>query len=270
MKLFPVLGASWALIALLGACTLPVNLAAQSSQMPPFFDTVQNPVQVRFPRNRPVDVTPPPPQLNGFDQAVLAACGPFGSAVPASRFRKLLQDHPQVLSQVQQAVGGELRPGRRSREAFLDDLTRAWSQRRGFAHIFCGEPKEDGQVGGLHYVGRYWQLQQQGQGGRLPNNTQREEVIPGAVYTVGVVIRAGDRTYTDTIKGYPYPSNAQEILMDATRLFKAQGNREGACTANIQDRDSRAGFSAVFVGNGSAIVTYYPDATPRGNACRSR
>lgn len=268
MKPFFVRGASWALVVALGACSLPADFAAQSAQLPPFFDTIQNPVQVRTPRNQSVDVTPPPPQLNAFDQAVLAACGPFGSAVPASRFRKLLQDHPQVLSQVQQAVGGELRPGRRSREAFLEDLTRVWSQRRGFAHIFCGEPKDDGQIGGLHYVGRYWQLQQQGKGGRLPNNTQREEVVPGAVYTVGVIVEAGDRTYTDTIKGYPYPSNAQELLTDVTRLFKAQGNREGACTARIQDGDSRATFSAVFVGDSSAIITYYPDATPKGNACR--
>lgn len=55
------------------------------------------------------------------------------------------------------------------------------------------------------------------------------------IYTMGVVINQGDRIVTDVIKGYGYLSNAQEMLLDATKIFKLQGNTEGACIYNVRD-----------------------------------
>ncbi|MCC5613581.1 EndoU domain-containing protein [Nostoc sp. CHAB 5836] len=239
------------------------------TQLLPFFDNVDNPVPVRFPAGRQVDITPPPPLLNPFDKAVLKLCGPIGTRVSANNFKQLLSFYPDVLQKVQQASGGELRSGRRNQTQFLEDLTNIWFKRRGFEHIFCGEIYNANDIGGLHFYGRYLQLQNEGIGGRLPNNQGREEVVPNVIYTMGVVIKQENRTVTDVIKGYGYLSNAEEMLLDTTKIFKLQGNNEGACIYNVRDRETGQSFPTVFVRENKAIITYYPDATPQGAKCKS-
>ncbi|HEY9861033.1 MAG TPA: EndoU domain-containing protein [Candidatus Obscuribacterales bacterium] len=234
----------------------------------PFFDQANNLEVHRFPAGRPTDITPPPPNLTAFDQAVLQACGSIGSTVNANTFKQLMASHPEVLRQIQAAVEGELLPRRKTQAEFLDDLTAAWSNRGGFEHIFCGELEGPQKIGGLHFVGRYLQLQNEKMGGRLANNLNREEVEPGVLYTLGVVIKRGNQTWTDDIKGYPLISNAEEMLLDATKAFKAQGNAQGACLYRVQDQPTGKSYQAVFVKDRNAIVTFYPDATPSGKPCR--
>jgi hypothetical protein len=234
----------------------------------PFFDQENNPVTVGVPRNQKVDITPVSPQLNAFDQKVLDTCGTFGSKVSTISIRRLLSESPQVVQQIKQTVGGELFSGRRSENQFRDDLVTIWSDRSAFEHIFCGQIRGSNQIGGLHFVGRYLQLQNQGIAGRLPNNSKAEEVIDGEIYTLGVEVRQGDRVVTkDSKKGYSYVSNAQEILIDATRAFKSFRNTANAnrvCLYTVHD-SSAPPFEAVFVKTNRAIVTFYPDATPKPN-----
>lgn len=89
------------------------------------------------------------------------------------------------------------------------------------------------------------------------------------IYTMGVVLKQGERLVTDEIKGYAYVSNAQEILLDATRAFKAQGNIEVTCIFPVRDKETGNSFQAVFVRENKAIITFYPDATPKGKACKN-
>jgi len=248
----------------------PVNAQSQpATQLLPFFDNVDNPVSVGFSAGQQLDITPSPPLLNSFDQAVLQTCGPIGTRVSSNKFKQLLSSYPDVLQKLQQASSGELRPGRRKKAQFLEDLTNIWFKRRGFEHVFCGEIYNANDIGGLHFYGRYLQLQNEGIGGRLANNQEREEVVTGVIYTMGVVLKQENRTVTDVIKGYGYLSNAEEILIDATRGFKLQGNSEGACIYNVRDRETGKSFPTVFVRKENAIITFYPDATPHGAKCRS-
>jgi len=256
------------LFSLVGLSALAAGSTSRSA-FAPFFDGVNNPVSVSVPADRRVDMTPEPPKLGVLDQDVLQTCGEIGTTVRSEAFKQLLARHPDLLRQIQTAVGGELLRGRNSQAEFRDDLTAIWFDRQGFEHIFCGELAGAQKIGGLHYVGRYLQLQRQGIGGRLTGNARKEEVVPGVLYTLGVVIRRGDRTYTDNRKGYPYVSDARELLVDISRAFKLQGNAQGACLYTVQDADSGKSYPAVFVKDRRAIVTFYPDATPRGKACRS-
>lgn len=247
-----------------------INPAIESNKtLLPFFDNVNNPEQHGFPRGEKVDITPPAPQLSQFDLDVLKTCGKIGSKVRANDFKNLMSNYPEVLNKIQQAVGGELLTTRKTPEEFRDDLTAAWFNRKGFEHIFCGQLDDAQKIGGLHFVGRYLQLQNQKIGGRLVNNLQKEEVIPGVVYTLGVVIKNGNQTVIDDLKGYALVSNASEILLDGTKALKAQGNAQGACILQVIDEDSGKSFPAVFVKDRSSIVTFYPDATPNGKPCRS-
>lgn len=240
----------------------------ENSSLQPFFDRFNNPVNVAFPRGQKLDITPPPPQLNLFDQAVLRTCGSIGTKVRAESFKQLLSEYPDVLQKAQQISGGELLPNRSSKSQFLEDLTAIWFNKQGFEHIFCGEIKSATEIGGLHFYGRYLQLQNDSIGGRLQNNSQQEEVVPGVIYTMGVVLKQGERRVTDTLKGYAYVSNAQEILLDVTKAFKTQGNTEGACLYRVRDKETGNFFQAVFVRENNAIITFYPDATPKGKACK--
>ena len=271
-------GVSLPLVQVVSAQSLQAQTVDSSKKTPiksaksdllPFFDQIDNPVAVRVPRNQKVDITPVSPLVNAFDQKVLNTCGTFGSKVSTISLRRLLSESPQVVQQIKQTVGGELFSGRRSENQFRDDLITVWSGRSAFEHIFCGQVRGATRIGGLHFVGRYLQLQNQGIAGRLPNNSQAEEVIAGEVYTLGVEVRQGDRVITrDSKKGYSYVSNAQEILVDATRAFKVfrtTANANQACLYTVRDASSVPPFQAVFVKTNRAIVTFYPDATPKPN-----
>ncbi|HIK26598.1 MAG: EndoU domain-containing protein [Oscillatoriaceae bacterium SKW80] len=251
--------------------TFPPIKATQKTNTPllPFFDTDNNPVTIRIPANQKVDMTPPPPTLNAFDRAVLKTCGPFGGRVNSESFKQLFALHPDILRQIKQAVGGSLYPNRNSDSDFLEDLTAIWFNRRGFEHIFCGKISGENKISGLHFAARYIQLQNEGIGGRIPNNSKREEAIPGVVYTVGVEIKKDNISVRDSHKSYPYVSNAAEIIIDATKAFKAQKNTEGACIYNVLDKDTGKSYPAIFVKDSSGIITFYPDVTPKGYPCKN-
>ncbi len=258
-----------ALVSIFSIClNNPVNAQQQDTELLPFFDNQNNPVPVNFPPGAKLDITPPAPQLNSFDKAVLKTCGPIGKTVKPNQFKQLLSNYPEVLTKIQEATRGELSPGRKSRSEFLQDLTNIWFKNKGFEHIFCGEIYNKNDIGGLHFYGRYLELQEQKIGGRLPINPGRQEVVPGVIYTMGVVIKQRDRIVRDVIKGYGYLTNAEELLVDVTKVFKQQGNREGACIYQQLDKETGKTFPTVFVRKNKGIITFYPDATPRGRRCK--
>lgn len=228
----------------------------------PLFDDINNPVS-GLAYGSPADVTPPAPALNSFDTAVVNLCGAPGTVVSRTGFQSMMQNNPTVLANVKAYVGGYLKVGRTSDTDFLNDLTDLWFNVVGFDHVFCGEPVQGGSIGGLHFVGRYVELQNKGLAGRLNNNTSREEVVPNTIYTMGVVMKVGTGTAQSTIKGYPYTLSAEEILSKASLGYKNNPNTSTtnqACLLSVTDENRT--FKAVFVRRQGGIRTFYPDATP--------
>jgi hypothetical protein len=164
---------------------------------------------------------------------------------------------------------GRAAPG--DRDGFLDDLTDAWFGAHGFEHIFCAELESDGNIGGFHFKGRYWQLQQDGLACRLESN-RKPEVDPGVIYTVGAIIPGSERDYEHNIKGYGYTLSARDLLLAATRAFLENPTDSGGSTGCILDlRDDGEEFATVFVRRSRGIRTLYPDASPSPGepACRN-
>ncbi|XGV95881.1 MAG: EndoU domain-containing protein [Leptolyngbya sp. BL-A-14] len=240
--------------------TTPTN-----SSLLPFFDDENNPVPVKFPKGAEKDITPPAPKLEPFDQKILALCGAgFDAPVDPDKFKQLMTFYPDVVRKLKQASGGALKPNRSSDAAFVQDLETIWFNKGAFKHVFCGE-KVGKSIGGLHFVGRYLQLQQEGIAGRLDSGGKNEEVVDGSIYTFGAVIKQGDRVIAQSpVKGYPYTLNAQETLQNgvlAFKQFKPQNITKDACLFTVTDPPA-APYQAVFVEEEGAIRTFYPDATP--------
>lgn len=199
----------------------------------------------------PGDLRPPPPRLDDFDHAVLDVCGPWGAKPDRAAFTALVASEPEIIA----AAGG------------LKALTEAWFGADGFAHVFCGEPGKDG-LGGFHYQGRYLQAQREGWAGFSAGCAVREK--DGPILTFGVRYKGpGGAERTQCPKGYVHGQSARDLMLAATRAWKAATRRDGACLAPLTGAEEGA---AVVVLRGGALRTYYGDATPDRSlpACGSR
>ena len=233
----------------------------RKKRLAPFFDRIDNPELHHFPRGVEADITPLPPELSPFDRDVLQVCGNLGDRVDAKDFIALLKAYPQILKLIKNAVNGEIFPDRTTDAEFIADLTEIWFKRDGFEHIFCGTI-DNGQLKGMHYVGRYLQLQELGVAGRLPDNHHQEEMISEVAYTLGVLLKHDDRFIIDRRNGYALVTDAAELLVAATVAFKSKSRSRTVGSFPVVDADSGHTYTAVFVKEDNAIVTFYPDATP--------
>jgi hypothetical protein len=227
----------------------------------PFFDTVNNPVSgLKYPVGVPTDATPVPPTLDAFDQAVVNVCGTPGKKVSRTEFQTLMANNPTTLASIKTRMGVSSNV---SDTTFLNTLTDIWFNAEGFNHVLCGEPVSGGSIGGLHFVGRYLQLQNQGLAGRLDNNASREEIVPGVIYTIGVKMIVNGGTSQSSIKGYGYTLSAEDILAIAGYAYARNPNASSTSQAcNLPVSDDGNTFTTIFVAKTNGIRTFYPDATP--------
>jgi hypothetical protein len=221
-------------------------------ELQPFFDDV---AQIG-------DITPPPPQLSAFDRAVLAVCGDFGSRPSKNDFRAMLDDpaHRMPVADIYTRLDREILGQKLRLSAFKDELTAVWFAAEGFRHIFCGEPRLD-DLGGMHFAGRYLQMQEEGWGGLMEDC--RPEIEP-PVYTVGVLYRTPDGLFAESCpKGYALDLDAADLIVEATTALKALRRYEsgdGVCLKRVRDGGD---YLAVFATADGAIRTFYSDASPR-------
>jgi len=248
-----------------GSEELPGNRTTDRACLP-FFDSVDNPVQLGV--GGRVDITPDPSKLklNRFDKAVQKICGPAGKAVSASEFKSLMRANMEVLKSIYAFTGGQVfanRPKPANLDAYLEDLREVWFNNHGFEHIYCGEPGSKGGIGGLHFHGRYLQLQKSQEACRL-ENFSRNEVMEGAIYTMGVRMKNADNKFVrHEMKGYGLTLSAEDILKAVTLAFRqnpTQSSKNLGCIVSLKD-DGKA-FKAVFVRTAAGIRTFFPDATP--------
>lgn len=211
----------------------------------------------------PRDATPPPPNLGPLDHAVLEICGEWGSRPSRAAFRRLF-DAPELAREtnaVYEELGGSVRGAPLAPELFADELTALWFAEEGFRHVFCGEPGE-GRLGGLHFKGRFLQMQERGWGGFAPCRAQ--EIDP-PIKTIGVEFldRSG-RVALACPKSYSTRLDARGILVEATRAFaarEARGAGEAMCLHEVARPEGRR-HDAVLVARAGAIRTFYPHASP--------
>lgn len=233
-----------------------------------FFDDIDNPIAV-LGGNK--DITPKAPVLDEFDIAVNSVCGKPGKKTTRQEFIELMNSNQSVISQLFKFTNGKVfsnRPASKTEQAFLGELAEAWYEIAAFDHIFCGERKDNSSIGGLHFHGRYQQLEKDGTACRQPQEGEKtNEVIEGSIYTMGVKMRINDNDWiSHDTKGYGLTLSARDILMAATRAFSENGTNSKESTACILNLiDDSVTYPIVFVRRNNGIRTFFPDATPNKN-----
>ncbi|MCI5142030.1 MAG: hypothetical protein D3909_09980, partial [Candidatus Electrothrix sp. ATG1] len=239
----------------------------------PFFDQEENLVLIN--NGGEVDITPPAPAIEAFGQAVNKVCGAAGKVTTKEEFKQLMREHPKVLADLMDYTGNKVFGDRNvlgSKEDYLEDLTEAWYAIHAFDHIFCGEPTGTNKIGGLHFHGRYQQLQASGEACRLPVNFKRNEVVPGSIYSMGVRMKRAEGDWAHfPIKGYGLTLSAADILKVVTRGFAenpTDSNSSTGCILAVNDGGVK--YDTVLVRRAKGLRTFFPDATPdyqRNPAC---
>jgi hypothetical protein len=171
-------------------------------------------------------------------------------------------DRPKLAAELRR-LQGALDGGRTATARFKDRLADVWFDAGGFAHVFCGEPRAD-ELAGLHYRGRYLELQRLGLVGRADAADCRGETAP-PVYTMGVRYRlaSGGPQHLACPKGYAYDLDAADLLLVATRAARAdRDGGAGMCLVELRP-SAGAPYFAVVVSRDGALRTFYPDASPR-------
>jgi len=255
----------------LGGSAQGGNKAREQSNGPclTFFDNENNPIKTRTGFK---DITPQAPTFDKFDKDVLQFCGSPGKVTTADGFKSLMKANPDVLKNLFDFTSGKVFQSKAKNtdlNSYLNDLTKAWYALHGFDHIFCGE-KDGRSIGGLHFHGRYQQLESTNQLCRM-NNSSSNEVIEGSVYSMGVEMKlANNEVIRHSIKGYALTLNASDILLSATKAFAenhTDSNQSEACLLKLSDSNTL--YNMVFVRRNNGIRTYYPDATPgKDNPCK--
>jgi hypothetical protein len=240
--------------ALPGPADVAAAPAAVGHLMRPFFDHRDDGAG---------DPTPRPPQLDAFDRAVLDLCGEWGSRPSRAGFRQML-GHPELaedVAKLRDELDDAVRGPPLSPAQFIDELTALWFAEDGFRHVFCGEPGEE-RLGGLHFKGRFLQMQERGWGGMA--TCGQSEVDP-PIYTIGVAfVTPSGQLERACPKSYSNMLGARALLVEATKAFRAQrANRPGEamCVHQIARSESRR-YQAVLVSRAGAIRTFYPHASP--------
>jgi hypothetical protein len=95
-------------------------------------------------------------------------------------------------------------------------------------------------------------------------------VIPGVVYTMGILLKYGQDTLVDRRTGYALITDAIELLIAATQAFKTEAHGKTVCTFTVSDTEADLNYPAILVKEDRAIVTFYPNATPENSSCRIR
>ncbi len=254
------------IVALLPVLLIPV--AAMAYQ--PFFD---NDPQTRH--------APRDPELTEFDLEVLELCGDWGAEVEAVDFERMMlkPGNAAVVDRLYKALDGRIFGKTSSREAFVHDLRRVWFEQKGFKHVFCGEPGEGRDLGGLHYAARYWQAQDRNWAGyrRLNANLEAraltkcrefylKERIRPPVYSIGIEFKNERRPHNNVkcLSGYNLEMSAEEILIAGTRAFKQANKRVGknskeACLYETRPEGKTVHFSTLVIKQ-RALRTFYPHA----------
>ncbi|MBF5041261.1 hypothetical protein FGE12_02605 [Aggregicoccus sp. 17bor-14] len=202
-----------------------------------------------------------PPALSAADREILGLCparpDASVSAEDARRFFAAHYDDPRL----QRALSAAGRPG--NREANVQWLTSLWvgtGPRNAFTHVFCGDDWGREQIGGLHYLPRYAQLESEGKL-CFDGPVRGGAPVQRGSYLIRFHAVAPWSCATKPVGGFPQQSDPVQVVAIGTRAFVRCCDRSGREGGVYSAPDLGGGAWQVFCGtrNGTyGIATLYP------------
>ncbi len=249
----------YGLISLLIFSHAAVSNSTVVGDYQPFYDDVDQGLD---------DPTPQKPVVTQFGTKVLQLCGNWGSRVSPDRFEGELKSPTgmTVLTELRARLDAEGLSYSDSKKGMIPLLKKVWFGANGFRHIFCGEPRTK-KLGGLHYRGRYLQMQKKGWGG-FDASCHRQQISP-PVYTIGLFYQRPDSSKgRSCVKGYSHSLDAEELFIEVTLAYlriygkdpenpniKIKSGKT-ACRHKVVEDEYQ--YDAVFVAVPAGIITFYP------------
>ncbi len=171
-----------------------------------------------------------PPALSPEDREVLALCPARPDvAVSAGDVRAFVSRHYDD-PRIQRALSAAGRPGSGAgvKEANVSWLTGLWvstGPRNAFTHVFCGDDWGTDKLGGLHFLPRYAQLEQDGK--LCYQGPVKGEPQVGAQYLIRYHGVAPWSCGQKKVGGFPVEHDPVQLLALATRAFVRCCERDG-------------------------------------------
>ncbi|OUR83826.1 hypothetical protein A9Q75_04170 [Colwellia psychrerythraea] len=223
-----------------------------------------------FDHDSKTSAAPEPPIMTNFGDGIVRACGAIGGKVSSHEFEALIDDNWNSLIKLYPRDWSIL-----PKKEIVSKLKQIWLTQDGFNHVFCGD-WDDGLIGGLHFRGRYLQLQNEGKA--CYKESPDEEVIDGKIYTIGVVSKDGSNRHYK--KGYALKQSGLDLFSLGITAFEYCNNDANwkPYKSNfdkvfyINDTDEKVDYQVICKAKDPldkltyGILTIYPDATPNKSA----
>jgi len=207
-----------------------------------------------------------PPQLTATDREVLQMCPARPDASVSrgdvQRFFQAHLDDPRV----QKALSAAGRPG--DREAAVEWLTSLWvgsGPRNAFTHVFCGDDWTRSSIGGLHWLPRYAQLEQEGKV-CYRGPAHGGSALNGGQYTFRFVGVSPWSCAVKQVGGFTVDHDPVALVALGTRAFVHCCPRDGRSSVGVygaSDLGPQTFKIACGTRNGTyGIATFYPVDEP--------
>jgi hypothetical protein len=172
------------------------------------------------------------PALSATDREVLGMCPARPDAAVSrgdvQRFMSAHYEDPRI----QRALSAAGRPGSGAgvRQANIEWLTGLWvstGPRNAFTHVFCGDDWQGQNIGGLHFLPRYAQLEAEGKL-CFDGPARGGKAVQGDQYLIRFRGVAPWSCAMKKIGGFPREDDAVEMVAIGTRAFVCCCARDGA------------------------------------------
>jgi len=206
------------------------------------------------------------PALTAVDREVLGMCPARPDASVSrgdvERFFRAHVDDPRI----QRALSRAGRSGNREENvAWLTGLWVGTGPRNAFTHVFCGDDWTRGSIGGLHWLPRYAQLEQEGKV-CYRGPAHGSSALGGGQYTVRFVGVSPWSCAVKPVGGFTVDHDPVALIALGTRAFVRCCPRQGRNAVGVYgapDLGPRRFKIACGTRNGTyGIATFYPVDEP--------
>ena len=242
-------------------------------QFIPFFRDGSNDSIIRSLPRSVRNAIPDAPMMTKFDEEVLNLCGGLGTDVDKAGFIRLLND-PKLqgdVDEIYRFLDGTLGGGDKklSIGEFKEKLAEIWFEAGAFRTVMCGVVRgpgrdcECGGLAGLHFSGRFLQLQKMGVAGISLDDrcTYFGPLVSGRVYKVPLIFFDTNGFGMKCDEGYVYGLNSQEIIKFGTKLYVSQNVSSGEnlnCVIRERNPDGSYDYDYVVDIRDGKLVSLYP------------